>query len=202
MRPSFSSNDQLVDYLVDQERIRSGRVEHAFRKVDRRKFIPENFQKEAYTDRPIRINDVTVSAPHIVAEATELLELSGDETVLEIGSGSGYQAAILGESAKKVVGVEIEENLAKESREKVPKNVEIRFGNGFEEVSGKFDRIIFSCATDSFEEAWKFIKDDGVIIGPIKEGEEQILKKWKNGNLSEHGRVRYIEMQKEERVSL
>ena len=195
MRPKFSSNDELVDYLVRQDRIKSDRVEDAFRKTDRREFVPNEQSGKAYVDAPVPINGVTISAPHIVAEVTELLELSGDERVLEIGSGSGYQAAILGRLAEEVVGVEIDEKLTDKSRKKVPENVEIRAGNGFEEADGRYDRIVFSCATDSFEEARKHIKDNGIIVGPVSEDDGQILKKWKDGKVSRHGRVRYVEMQ-------
>jgi protein-L-isoaspartate(D-aspartate) O-methyltransferase len=195
MRPSFSSNDQMVDYLVEQGRIKSSRVEKAFREVDRADFVCEDFSSSAYADKPLPLNGETVSAPHMVAMVTELLELKGSEKVLEIGSGSGYQAAILGELAEEVVGVEINKELAEESQEKVPANVEIRVGNGLKEVTGKYDRILFSCATEDFEEAEKAIEKDGVIVGPVKEGNRQILKKWKDGETSSHGSVRYVEMQ-------
>lgn len=195
MSPSFSSNDELVDYLVRQDRIRSDKVKEAFRQVDRRDFVPGEHASSAYADKPVPINGVTISAPHIVAEVTELLELEGDERVFEIGSGSGYQAAILGELAEDVIGVEVNEKLAEISREKVPENVEILEGNGFDVASGKFDRILFSCAIESFEETENFIKEDGIIVGPVKKGSKQILEKWKSGKISRHGNVRYVEMQ-------
>jgi protein-L-isoaspartate(D-aspartate) O-methyltransferase len=195
MRPNFSSNDQLVDYLVEQGRIKSDRVEDAFRKTDRREFVPDEQSSIAYSDKPVPIDGVTISAPHIVAEVAELLDLTFEERVLEIGSGSGYQAAILGELAEEVVGVEIDEDLTEKSREKVPANVEIRTGNGFDEAGEKFDRILFSCATDSFEEARDHLMKNGVIVGPVIEEDRQVLKKWKDGELSRHGGVRYVEMQ-------
>ncbi|MFB6100802.1 MAG: protein-L-isoaspartate O-methyltransferase [Candidatus Nanohalobium sp.] len=195
MRPNFSSNDQLVDYLVEQGRIESDRVEDAFRKVDRREFVPSEHSGDAYADKPVPIDSVTISAPHMVAEVTELLELSGDEKVLEIGSGSGYQAAILGELSGKVVGIEIDEELAEKSRKKVPENVEIRMGNGFEEVEGNFEKILFSCATESFDEAREHIRGNGIIVGPVSEDGRQVLRKWRNGKVSSHGRVRYVKMQ-------
>lgn len=195
MSPRFSSNDKLVDYLVNQGRIESDRVEEAFRNVDRREFVPDEQSGISYVDAPVPIKRVTVSAPHMVAEVTELLNLSGDESVLEIGSGSGYQAAILGELADNVIGIEINEELAEMSRKKVPENVEIRMGNGFEEVKGKFDRILFSCATEEFQEAEKHIRENGIIVGPVSENGVQVLKKWNSGKISRHGRVRYVEMQ-------
>lgn len=126
----------------------------------------------------------------MVAIVTELLELSGDEKVLEIGSGSGYQAAILGKLAGKIIGIEIEK-----SRRHVPENVNIRNSNGFENIDGGFDRILFSCAVDNLEKAENYIKDDGIIVGPVRENGNQVLKKWKNGEMSTHGKVKYVEMQ-------
>jgi protein-L-isoaspartate(D-aspartate) O-methyltransferase len=195
MRPKFSSNDKLVDYLVKQNRIESDDVEDAFRRVDRREFVPDEHSGDAYADRPIPIDGVTVSAPHMVAVVTELLELSGDEEVLEIGSGSGYQAAILGEIVEKVVGVEIDEKLAKKSRGRVPENVEIRIGNGFDVIDEEFDRILFSCATQDFETAKNYLKEDCIIVGPIIQQNHQVVKKWKNGESTNHCRVGYVEMQ-------
>lgn len=195
MRPRFSSNDKLVDYLVRNEKIESEEVEDAFRKTDRREFISDEQSDIAYVDTPVPINDVTISAPHMVAIVTELLELSGIEKVLEIGSGSGYQAAILGELADEVIGVEIEKSLAEKSREHAPKNVTIKNSNGFGDIDESFDRILFSCAVDNFEEAENYIKENGIIVGPVKENGNQVLKKWKNGYISTHGKVRYVEMQ-------
>lgn len=195
MRHRFSSNEKLVDHLVRKKKIESEEVEDAFRRNDGREFVPNEQSKVAYVDAPLPVNDVTVSAPHMVAIVTELLELSGKEKVLEIGSGSGYQAAILGELSDEVIGVEIEESLAEKSREHVQENVEIRNSNGFEDIDSSFDRILFSCAVDNFEEAEKHIKDNGIIVGPVKENKNQILKKRKNGDLSTHGNVKYVEMQ-------
>jgi protein-L-isoaspartate(D-aspartate) O-methyltransferase len=195
MQPSFSSNNQLVDYLVKQGRIESEEVEEAFRKVDRAEFVPEEVSEDAYADKPLPLNEETISAPHMVAIVTELLELDGDEQILEVGSGSGYQAAILAELAEEVTGVEINEELAEASREMMPENVNIRSGNGFEVVSGRFDRILFSCATESFEEAKEFIEEEGILVGPVKKDSRQVLRKWKSGEVSSHGGVRYVEMQ-------
>lgn len=193
--PSFNSNHELIDYLVNENRIRSEEVEAAFREVNRREFIPDEQSDMSYADRPVPIKEVTVSAPHMVAEVTELLEITGKEKILEIGSGSGYQAAILAKLAEKVIGVEIDESLAEYSRKRVPKNVEIRHGNGFKAIDETFDRVLFSCATESLEEDLNHVNDDGIIVGPVREGSRQTLKKWDSGEYSEHGGVRYVEMQ-------
>ncbi|QGA80050.1 protein-L-isoaspartate O-methyltransferase family protein [Candidatus Nanohalobium constans] len=195
MQRKPNSNDELVDYLIRQDRIRSEKVEQAFRKVDRADFVPESFIEDAYSDKPLPLNGETISAPHIVAEVTELLDLESSHKVLEIGSGSGYQAAILGQLTDRVIGVEINKELTEASRPKIPENVEIRHGNGFSSVDGKFDRILFSCATENFNEALNFVEDGGVIVGPVREDDKQVLRKWKDGEITSHGGVRYVEMQ-------
>jgi len=195
MTTNFGSNSELVYYLVRTGRIESSQVEQAFRNIDRREFVPGKEADRAYADNPLPLDGVTVSAPHVVAIVTELLDLSGEERVLEVGCGSGYQAAILGELADKVIGVEIREDLAEQSKNRVPGNVEIRIGSGFEVVDEEFNRVLFSCAVEDFDEAEKYVDDNGIIIGPVKEDGKQVLKKWDSGEVSEHGIVRYVEME-------
>lgn len=194
----MEDNSQLVDYLVDEGHVNSSQVEEAFRSVDRKDFVPEKHRSRAYEDQAIPINQkATVSAPHMVATSTELLEVEEEETVLEIGSGSGYQAAILSELAEKVVGIEFQEKIARESREKLAdrENVEIRTGNGFKAVHRDevFDSILFSCAVDSVGEARKHLDEDGTIVAPVKQNGLQILKRFRKGNVTEHGRVRFVD---------
>lgn len=189
------SNRKMIEKLKQKDRIKSKKVEESFKNVDRKNLVPEKYQDQAYADRPLPLNGETISAPHMVAEVTELLELSGNEKILEIGSGSGYQAAILGEIVENVVGVEINEKLAEVSQEKTPLNVKIIHGNGLKAVEEKFDRVLYSCATETLEEALKHVKENGKIVGPVKENGKQVLKKWDSGELSSHGRVRYVEKQ-------
>lgn len=193
----MNSNSELVDYLIKNGFIRSEKVEKAFRNVDRASFMPESYKNSSYEDRPVPIADnATISAPHIVAINTELLNIEDECSVLEIGSGSGYQAAILGELAKNVLGVELNRELVEESRNLLEdyENVSIVQGSGFKPVKQAFDRILYSAATESFEEAERYLEDDGVIVGPlIKEG-HQVLARYKEGEVSEHGKVSFVEM--------
>lgn len=195
----MKDNDRLVDSLVETGRIESEKVEDAFRSIDRAVFIPNRYSAEAYEDNPVPIGDEeTVSAPHMVAINTELLEPEKDSRVLEIGSGSGYQAAILGKLSGKVVGVEIEEGLVEKSRERIEglglENVSFKHGSGFEPVDGSFDRILFSCGiTDEmFEEAKKYLSEKGILLAPVSEGHGQVLKKFSDGETSNHGAVRFV----------
>lgn len=191
----LESNDELVDFLVRMNHIESERVEEAFRNVDRKKFVPEDKQGQAYLDTPLPIaGGATISAPHMVAMNTELLEVEEDNRVVEVGSGSGYQVAILSELADEVHGVEIITELVDKSRERLEDrdNVEIHEGSGLEPVEGKFDRILYSCAIDSLDRGRKRLREDGIIVAPVNADRGQILKKLKNGEVEEHGHVRFV----------
>jgi len=194
----MKSNDELVDYLINRGQIKTTRTEQAFREVDRADFMPEEKMPEAYNDRALPIGeDATISAPHMVAINTELLAPQEGEKILEIGSGSGYQAAILSELASHVTGVEILGELVEKSRELLAEkeNVDILHGDGLEEVEGKFDRILYSCAVDNLEEALEYLKGPRVVLAPVDEGRVQILKKYSDGQVTDHGRVRFVKKQ-------
>lgn len=194
----MENNDELVDHLKERGRIRTEEVEKAFRKVDRADFVPEQYRERAYWDRALPIGEEsTISAPHMVAEATELLEVGKEDRVLEVGSGSGYQAAILSYIAKEVLGMEIKEELAQKSRKNLQglENVEIINKGKLEEVEDLFDRILFSCAIESFEAAQRKLKDGGVIVAPIIEGEKQVMKRYRGGEIEDFFRVRYVRFQ-------
>lgn len=192
----MNSNEELVNLLVDRGYIESEDVEDAFRKVDRANFIPEEYRHRAYADRPLPIaEEATISAPHMVAKNTELLEVEEDSSVVEIGSGSGYQLAILSELAGEVLGVEIEEELAQKSRKSLSdrENVTVLEGSGFGPVDDRrFDRVLYSCAVESFDETRKYLEEGGMAIAPIKTGTGQVLKKLRDGEVTDHGRVRFV----------
>lgn len=201
MSREFDSNDELVDYLVSHQFIESDRVEKAFRNVDRAKFMPESRIENAYSDRPIKIGkDATISAPHIVAINTELLDIDKSDSVIEIGSGSGYQLAILSELAEEVLGVEILGELVKKSRERLSdrENVKIIHGSGFRDVEDGFEKILYSCSINSFETALKHLNHGGCAVAPIRENGSQILKKYENGEITEHSMVSFVSFKDEE----
>lgn len=191
--------ETLVNKLRDRGNIRSEEVENAFRSVDRAVFVPEKYRMSAYEDRPLPIGeDATISAPHIVAINTELLDVKSDCKVVEIGSGSGYQAAILAEIAEKVAGVEINKELVEKSRKSLEQaeveNVEIVQGSGLDAVEGKFDRILFSCAISSerFNQAKGRLNQNGVLVAPVEDNGGQVIKKYSNGETTEHENVRFV----------
>jgi protein-L-isoaspartate(D-aspartate) O-methyltransferase len=189
------SNAEMVDDLVLKGRISSARVEKAFRSVDRRLFVPEGEQHRAYADRPVSIAEgATVSAPSMVAVATELLELEEDHRVLEMGSGSGYHLAILSELAREVVGVDFQEELVRLSRQRMEQfeAAEVVHGSSPSDADGCFDRAVYSFATPSLEPALEVLEQAGVVVGPVEEEGSQRLKRWEKGATTDHGPVRYV----------
>ena len=107
LEPLESLRFEMVENQIARRGLRSPRLLEAFRKVPRHSFVPLECQKNAYDDGPLPIGlGQTISQPYIVALMTNLLQLEGNETVLEIGTGSGYQAAILGELARTVHSIE------------------------------------------------------------------------------------------------
>lgn len=190
----------MVESLKRQGYIESENVEQAFRNVDRSRYVPEKHSEAAYEDRPIKIGKgQTISAPHMVAINTEILEPENSSRILEVGSGSGYQAAILSEIAEKVLGVEIEEELAERSRQTFGgsgrENVEIIRGVGLGPVKSEFDRILYSCAIDQeeFDRAKSHMEDDGKLLAPVHERGHQVMKSYQSGETENHLRVRFVD---------
>lgn len=127
--------NKMVDLQLIPRGIGDKRVLDAFRKVPRHKFVSKNLQKDAYNDHPLPIGfGQTISQPFMVALMTECLRLKGSEKVLEVGTGSGYQAAILAELAKEVFSIERIDELAKKAKENMDllkiNNVKVQVGDG------------------------------------------------------------------------
>jgi protein-L-isoaspartate(D-aspartate) O-methyltransferase len=161
------------------------------RKVPRHLFVPEDLRFNAYDDRPLPIGfEQTISQPYIVAYMTEALDLDPSHTVLEIGTGSGYQAAILGVLAKAVYTIEIVEPLAERARQTLKAlghaNVHVRAGNGYLgwPEQAPFDRIMVTAAPDEVPPALvEQLKVGGLMAIPVGTGvqELRILRKTKTG---------------------
>jgi len=174
----------MVKYQIEARGIKDKRILSAFKKVKRHLFVPEKYRYKAYGDHPLPIGEgQTISQPYMVALMTQLLKLEGDEKVLEIGTGSGYQAAILSLLAKEVYTIEIIPSLAERAKKILDslgyKNVHVRCGDGYlgwpEEAP--FDAIIITCAPEKLPEPLvKQLKEGGRIVAPIgPEGGLQIL---------------------------
>jgi len=144
---------RMVTEQLESRDIRSARVLEAMRKVPRHLFVPEPQRVESYRDWPVPIgHDQTISQPYIVAFMTQALDLAPDHRVLEIGTGSGYQAAVLGELVKDVYTIEILTPLADRARDTLSAlgygNVHVRTGNGYFgwPEHAPFDRIMVTAA--------------------------------------------------------
>jgi protein-L-isoaspartate(D-aspartate) O-methyltransferase len=131
------------------------RVLKALAKVPRHEFVPVEVQPYAYLNRPLPIGfDKTISQPLMVAVMTDLLELKPDDVVLEIGTGLGYQAAVLAELAGRIYSVEIIDELAQRAVQRLKRegytNIEVRVGNGYSgwPEQAPFDKIIVTAAPD------------------------------------------------------
>ena len=147
--------DKMVTDQIISRNVKNNLVLLAMRKVPRHEFVREQDKKYAYEDTPLEIGeDQTISQPYIVALMTELLKLKGEEKVLEIGTGSGYQAAILAEIAKEVYTIEIIKSLADNAQKTLKRlgynNIAVKWGDGYQgwKEYAPFDVIIVTAAPD------------------------------------------------------
>ena len=167
--------DALIDYWLKNKIITDQRLIKAFQEVKRENFITKEFINEAYGDYPLPIgHEQTISQPTTIMLMTEALELKSTDKVLEIGSGSGYQAVLISKLAKKVVSIEIIKDLVLFAKENIKngniKNVEIIHGDGSNgyEKSAPYDKIIVTAACPKIPEALiEQLKDNGIIVAPV-----------------------------------
>ena len=145
----------MVNEQIRRRQVTSPGVLRAMEEVPRHLFVPEPQRGSAYVDAPLPIGQgQTISQPYIVALMTELLELDGDSRVLEIGTGSGYQAAVLSRIAKEVYSIEIRQGLGESARELLGElgydNVQVRIGDGYKgwPEAAPFDGIIVTAAPE------------------------------------------------------
>lgn len=165
----------VVNQLQSRD-ITDSKVLQAMLTVPRHQFVDSRIRESAYNDCPLAIGEgQTISQPYIVALMTQLLELKGDEKVLEIGTGSGYQAAVLAEIVEEVYTIEIYESLSKKSEKLLNElgyqNIKFKVGDGYRgwEEHAPYDAIIVTCAPDHVPPfLLRQIKDDGGrIVIPV-----------------------------------
>lgn len=164
----------MVREQLQAREIRDPRVLDAMRTVPRHRFVPRELQRHAYADAPLPIGrGQTISQPYIVAFMAQALELRGNERVLEVGSGSGYAAAVLSQLCSEVYGIELERELHDRSvgtiRELGYSNVHLRHGDGFLGWPEKapFDAIILSCAAEAIPgPLWEQLAEGGRLLYP------------------------------------
>jgi protein-L-isoaspartate(D-aspartate) O-methyltransferase len=164
----------MVEEQLVPRGIRDPRVLDAMRTVPRHEFVPETLRTSAYEDRPLPIGSgQTISQPFIVACMAEALALRGGERILEVGSGSGYAAAVLSLLAADVHGIELEEELHARSIATLARlgyrNIHLRRGDGFLgwPEAAPFDAILLSCAAEEIPgPLWEQLGDGGRFLYP------------------------------------
>jgi len=180
------AREAMVEDQIIARGITDTRVLTAMRTVPRHAFVPNNFLGEAYEDHPLPVGGgQTISQPYIVALMTSHLELTGKEKVLEVGTGSGYQAAILAKLAKEVHTVERIPELAAKANETLKrleiKNVIVHTGDGSLgwPEDAPYDCIIVTAAAPAVpSELTSQLKQGGRLIIPVGERWSQMLEEW------------------------
>ncbi len=183
MTDSRDQLDRMVRTQLEARDIRDPRVLEALRTIDRARFIPPDRRREAYADHPLGIgHGQTISQPYIVALMTQALDLRGEERVLEIGTGSGYQTAVLARLAGEVYTVEVHAPLQERARAVLEslgyQNVHYCVGDGHKgwPDASPFDRILCAAAAERVPEAWiDQLADPGLLVTPVGGGFSQTL---------------------------
>jgi protein-L-isoaspartate(D-aspartate) O-methyltransferase len=204
-----AQRQRMVEQQLKARDIKDERVLAAMTKVPREEFVPADARPSAYEDGPLPIGyDQTISQPFVVAFMTEQLRPKPSDRVLEIGSGSGYQAAILGELVAEVYTIEIVEPLAKTAEATLQRlgynNVHIKAGDGYKgwPEEAPFDAIIVTCAPEKVPQPLvDQLKDGGRMVIPVGErfAQQLYLLEKKNGQLKESVTlpVRFVPMLRE-----
>jgi len=188
---------QMVKGQIATRGVADENVLAAMRKVPRHEFVPEGLRQAAYDDRPLPIGSgQTISQPYIVALMTEVLRIAPGEKVLEIGTGSGYQAAILAELTDQVYTIEILEDLGHRAEQTLRRlgysQVEVKIGDGYLgwEEHAPFDAIIVTCAPDHIPKPLvDQLVEGGRMVIPVGRGygQELYLVEKKEGQIRQRG---------------
>jgi protein-L-isoaspartate(D-aspartate) O-methyltransferase len=218
---AFSSHPAFAERKAEREKMVRDHIENypynpvkdekvlkAMRRVPRHRFVPSEFQDLAYRNSPLPIGyDQTISQPVIVAHMTELLDIQSGDKILEIGTGSGYQAAVLGELCQHVYTMEIVAPLGRGAKKLLQelgyKQVRVQIGNGYLgwPEQAPFDKIIVTCAPDQIPQPLiDQLAPGGTMVIPVGgrfETQYMVeLKKNSKGKLlkKEHYPVRFVPM--------
>ncbi len=201
-----NQREQMVNKQIMARGITDRKILEAFREVPRHKFVLPEYVRFAYKDNPLPIEEgQTISQPFIVAFMTDALNLKPGDRILEVGTGSGYQAAILAQICDSVYTIEIFETLAQKAnsvfKELGYNNIYSKVGDGYEGWPEKapFDAIIVTCAPTHIPQPLKEqLAEDGRLIIPVGEGQVQhlVLMQKKNGKIKQKNilPVRFVPM--------
>jgi protein-L-isoaspartate(D-aspartate) O-methyltransferase len=199
------SREEMVATQIAARGVKDPKVLAAMRRVERHRFVPEGVRAQAYEDHPLAIgHGQTISQPYIVGFMTEAAALRGGETVLEIGTGSGYQAAILGQIAARVFTIEIVAPLAESSAALLKRlgysNVAVRAGDGYLgwPEAAPFDAILVTAAAPRIPAPLKEqLKDGGRLVLPVGDDWQELMVVTRRGDRFEEKRllaVRFVPM--------
>jgi len=186
----------MVEVQLRRRNIRDERVLQAMQEIPREEFVPMDYRVMAYRDDPIHIGyGQTISQPYMTALMAQSLELKGTETVLEVGAGSGYAAAVLGALARRVISVEIVAALAQQARENLRKtergaNIEVVAGDGslgYAESAPYGAISVAAAAPEIPASLLEQLNDPGRLVIPVGERDDQELRVV----LKEGGRIDY-----------
>jgi protein-L-isoaspartate(D-aspartate) O-methyltransferase len=189
--------ERMVKEQIEARGIKDPLTLAALRKVPRHLFVTEAAAREAYGDFPLPIgHGQTISQPYIVAFMTEALGLRGGENVLEIGTGSGYQAAVLAQIAGKVHTIEIVPELAAQARERLARlgyrNVEVRAGDGYLgwPEAAPFDAVMVTAAAPRIPEPLKQqLAPGGRLVLPVGDEYQELIVVTRRGSAFDERRV-------------
>lgn len=202
--PRSDERLRMVESQIAARGIHDPRVLFAMKEVPRHLFVPQPYDKSAYEDSPLPIgNGQTISQPYIVAEMTELLALQPADSVLEIGTGCGYQAAILAALVRKVTTIERIPEVVGLARANLAtigiNNVEVMVGDGTlgYPQNAPYNGIIITAATPSVPQPLvEQLADGGRLVAPVgeRDSQELIRLRKKGGSITEehHGGVRFV----------
>jgi len=194
MDDSFAAaRSRMVEQQLLRRGIRDQAVLAAMNKVPRERFVDERARESSYADSPLAIDcRQTISQPYIVAYMTEQLELSGGESVLEIGTGSGYQAAVLAETAARVYTVEVIPELNAQAQSLLQErlhyhNIFFKVGRGQDgwPEFAPYDRIMVTAAPAAFPEGlFAQLAEGGIALSPVGSYEQRLVRFRK-----QHGKI-------------
>jgi len=207
--------EMMVEQQIVARGVKNKKVLDAMNSVPRHLFVPEGYRRGSYFDQPLPIGlGQTISQPYIVALMTEMLDVDNDDTVLEIGTGSGYQAAVLSTLVKKLYTVEIVEELGLQATERLRSlgydNVEVRISDGGLGLPEKapFDAIIVTAAASQIPDPLiKQLKPGGRMVIPVDNNffsqDLLIVEKDEDGkiNIKNTIPVRFVPLVEGEKVS-
>ena len=201
--------EEMIKNQIFSRGITDREILKAFNQVPREEFVGKEYRDITYSDQPLPIDyGVTISQPYIVALMCQILDVNKSDKILDIGTGSGYQAAILSHLCKKVVSIERIRELSDNARVRLSnlgyENIEVIYGDGFKgyEKESPYDGIVSAASTEEISKSWKEqLKLNGRIVFPeSKNGVQRLVEIVKKENGFEkfyHGYVRFVPLVRE-----